>query len=235
LQRSRKRSCATPPRRSARILAADIRQRRKRQQGGVKEPAEPGTLAFARLADAVHAIVPVARPEQRDSVDANRQAMVERPRAVFEDRATLLGDRGHKERFILAGTQFRTVKEGDRLVENAQLACHLYIMSDCEGQPDAIVGDAGADSLSRGRKPPMLHVASDKLARRRADQLLPRRRGLRHRQRHHVLELIAKAVRAARLVEGRSSPDAACQGLIQQPSIEHEVHRTVWSLYLNGV
>src|SRR5208282_675767 len=166
LQRSRKCSCVTPPPRSARILAAGIRQRRKRQQRRVEEPPEPGTLALARLADVVHAIVPVARPEQRDSVDANREALVERARAVFEDRAALLGDRGLKERFLLAGMQLRSVKEGDRFLENAQLVRHLYVMSHCERQPDAIVGDAGANPLAPGRKPPMLHVAGDKLARR---------------------------------------------------------------------
>ena len=59
------------------------------------------------------------------------------------------------------------------------------------------------------RQPPMLHVAFDELARRRAEQMLARQRGLRDRQRHHVLQLIAKAVRAARLVECRARPDAA--------------------------
>src|SRR5208282_6790338 len=116
LQRSRKCSCVTPPPRSARILAAGIRQRRKRQQRRVEEPPEPGTLALARLADVVHAIVPVARAEQRNSVDADREAMIERPRAVFEDRAALLGDRRLKERFILAGTELRTVQEGNRFL-----------------------------------------------------------------------------------------------------------------------
>jgi hypothetical protein len=166
-------------------------------------------------------------------VDADREASVKPARAVLEDSAPLLGDRRLKERFGLAGLQFRTVKEGDRFVKDAEVAGHLDIMSDRERQPDAIVGDARANALSRRRKPPMLHVAGHELARRRAHQMLPRQRRLRHYQRHHVLDLIAKAVRATRLVEGRSSPYAARQRLIQQPSIEHDVHRAVGSLDLN--
>jgi hypothetical protein len=93
------------------------------------------------------------------------------------------------------------VKEVYRFVEDAGVARRLYIVSDRIRQPDSIVGDARANSLTRGRQPPMLHVAGDELARRRANQMLARNRRLRRRQRHHVLKLIAKAVRAARLVE----------------------------------
>ena len=43
-------------------------------------------------------------------------------------------------------------------------------------------------------------------------------------QRHHVLQLVAEAKRAARLIESRTAPDAARQALIQQPAIQQQVH-----------
>ena len=45
---------------------------------------------------------------------------------------------------------------------------------------------------------------------------------LRDRERHHVLELIAKAIRAARLIKRRSRPDATGQRLIEQPAVEQK-------------
>ena len=43
-------------------------------------------------------------------------------------------------------------------------------------------------------------------------------------QRHHVLQLVAEAKRAAGLVERRAAPDAARQALVQQPAIQQQVH-----------
>src|SRR3984957_20110597 len=106
----------TPPRRSARLVAANISQRRERLQRRVEEPSEPDALALACLADAIHAVVPVAGFEQRNSVDSNREALIECKRAMFEDRAAPLGDGGLKKRFNLAGMQFRSVEEWDRFV-----------------------------------------------------------------------------------------------------------------------
>src|SRR5208282_6412008 len=97
---------------------------------------------------------------------------------MLEDGSALIGDGGLKERFHLMGLQFGTVKERQRFIEDAGVSRHLYIMSDRERQPDAIVGDARANSLPRGRQPPMLHVTGDELPRRGADQLLPRQRRL---------------------------------------------------------
>ena len=83
------------------------------------------------------------------------------------------------------------------------------------------------------RKPPMLDVALDELPRGRAQQMFARHLRLRHAERHHVLELIAKAVRAAGLVERRARPDAAGERLVEQPAVEQNVHRAIGRLHLN--
>ena len=60
--------------------------------------------------------------------------------------------------------------------------------------------------LPGGRQPPMLHVALDELPRGGAQQMarviVRRATG----ERHAVLQLVAKAVGAARLIEGRRAP-----------------------------
>ena len=55
-----------------------------------------------------------------------------------------------------------------------------------------------------------------------------------HGERHHVLELIAEAVRAARLVERRARPDAARERLVEQPAVEQQVERPVGRLHLHA-
>jgi len=50
----------------------------------VQKPTEPDALAFAPVADAVHAVVPVAGSNQRKAVDAEREAVVKPARAVLE-------------------------------------------------------------------------------------------------------------------------------------------------------
>ena len=64
-------------------------ERHKSRQGGVEEPAEPDTLAFAQVADAVHAVIPVAGAHQRQAMFSNVQAAIQRAHAVFKDRRGL--------------------------------------------------------------------------------------------------------------------------------------------------
>ena len=56
---------------------------------------------------------------------------------------------------------------------------------------------------------------------------------LRDHQRHHVLELVAKPVGAAGLIERRARPDAAGQRLVEQPAVEHDVHGAVGRPHLD--
>ncbi len=58
-------------------------------------------------------------------------------------------------------------------------------------------------------------------------------RRLRHRERHHVLQLVAEAVGAARLVERRARPDPAGQRLVEQPAVQQDVHRPIRRLHLH--
>ena len=103
-----------------------------------------------------------------------------------------------------------------------------HVVGDRVGQPEQVVGAAGARAAAAGDVPPVLHVALDELARGRAQQVLARRGpGRASDERHRVLELVAEAEGAARLVVAGAGPHAAGQVLVQEPAVQHHVERVV--------
>src|SRR2546426_4773 len=92
-------------------------------------------------------------------------------------------------------------------------------------QPEEIIRKARAHPAAGGLVPPVQHVTLWELSRGGTQNLRARYLRLRVNQRHHVLQLIAKTKRAARLIESRSSADAARQRLIEQPTIDQSIHR----------
>ena len=48
------------------------------------EPAEPDALSFAVLAHAIHAVIPVTRAHERQTVNSNIKAAVKGACAMFE-------------------------------------------------------------------------------------------------------------------------------------------------------
>ena len=84
----------------------------------MKEPAEPDALALAAGADQIQAVVPVSRADQRQAVAADRKALVEGPRAVFEQSGVLLGNGRLKVRLQLVGVQHRPLEKRNHFVEN---------------------------------------------------------------------------------------------------------------------
>src|SRR5205807_833888 len=94
-------------------------------------------------------------------------------------------------------------------------------------QPEQIVRKARAHAAAGGLVPPVQHVTFWELARGGLQNLRARYLRLRVNQRHHVLQLVAKTKRPARLIESRSSADTARQGLIEQPTIDQSIHRGI--------
>ena len=74
--------------------------------------------------------------------------------------------------------------------------------------------------------PPVLHVAFDELARRGENEVRTRQLGRGVHQRQHVLQLVAKAERAARLVERGAAPQARTDQLVEQPAVGERVDGT---------
>ena len=75
--------------------------------------------------------------------------------------------------------------------------------------------------------PPVLHVPLAELPRGGAQDLLAQHLAPRHREGHGVLELVAEAEGAPRLIEGGARLDAAGEGLIEEPAVDQEVERAV--------
>ena len=80
----------------------------------------------------------------------------------------------------------------------------------------------------------MLHITFAELMRRGAQEMLAGEGGLGMHQRHHVLQLIAEAEGATGLVKAGAGPQAAAQGLVQQPAVGHHINGGIWGFDLHG-
>src|ERR1043165_2652102 len=72
-----------PPFRSAGLFTAPIRQLSERQQSGMKKPTEPYALAFSTDPNSIQTVVPVSRPDERQTVGADRETGFKCTRAMF--------------------------------------------------------------------------------------------------------------------------------------------------------
>ena len=79
----------------------------------------------------------------------------------------------------------------------------------------------------------MLHIALVKLAACGTNEMVSGQIWPSNSQCHAILQLIAKAECATHLIESRPSPNAATQGLIQQPAVQQEIELPVRCFHLN--
>ncbi len=79
----------------------------------------------------------------------------------------------------------------------------------------------------------MLDVSLGELMRRGPQEMLPGELAPRGHQGDDVLELVAEPVGAAGLVERRPRPQPARQRLVEEPAVEHDVHRAVGRPHLD--
>jgi hypothetical protein len=223
-----------PVARRARAVAARLAERGEGAQDEEQEPADEDALAAAVLADGVHAVVPVAAAHERQPVRPDGQAAVDRTQAVLEERRLLLRHGGLEVGLELAGRQRLRLEEGDLLVQDRVVAGDLEVAQRRVGKEEEVVRAARARALAAARVPPVLHVALAELPRGGEQQLGAQQRWVDDSERHRVLQLVAEADRAARLVVARARPDAAGQRLVDQPAVQHDVERVVGRAHLHG-
>ena len=185
--------------------------RSKRIQGREQEPAQPDTFALSSFADTIHAVIPVAGADQRQSVHAQFEAVVKRASAMLEQCSDIVRNRRLEKAVVLTRRKSRPFQERQHLVEHCMVATALDVICGRVRQPRAVVRYPRAHALSGMSKPPMLDVAFDELPACRAQQIFSCHVGTRCQQRHPVLKLIAETKGAARLIKRRTSPHAACQ------------------------
>ena len=203
------------------------RQARKLGEHVVQEEGQPDALAAAVVAHPVHAVIPVAAPDEGQAVYAEFQAALDGAHAVLVKRRRLLGPVRQVVVGFLLGLDRPGLEEGNLFLQHAGVRDAGHVTAGRVGQPEKVVGKVGAHAAAGRRMPPMLHIALLELAGRGAEQVLAGQGRLRMHQRHHVLQLIAETVGAAGLVEARPAPQPAAQGLVQQPAVRHHVHRGI--------
>ena len=207
----------------ARIVAALRGNRRKALDHAAQKPGQPDRLAASLMADPVHAVVPVAGAHQRQAVRAQRQAAVDGAGAVLVHAGGLLAGLGCVIRVFSAFGNRRSVDECHVLVQHAGVARGLQVVAAGVGQPQQVVRKMGAHAFAAGRVPPVLHVTFGKLARSTEHDLGAQPRRVGQRQRHRVLQLVAKARSAASLIEAGLGPKAADHGLVEQPVVDQGI------------
>ena len=217
----------------ASLLAPALGDRYERSEGHVQEPAQPDALAAAVVTDSVHAVVPIARPHQRQAVQPNGKAPIERRGTMLEQRGRVRRCLGLEVVVGLVRPQRGTLEVRHHLVEHRIVAGDREIPVDGVRKPDAVVGDPGPHATARRRVPPVLHVALGELAGGGTKQVLAGQVALGGHESEHVLQLIAEPVRAACLIERGPGPEPACQRLVDQPMVDHDVERPVGGAHLD--
>ena len=156
--------------------------------------------------------------------------------AVLEQRA-VFGRRRSAGRRLRARRSRAAAprRNGTRSSSTRGVAGGAHVLGDHERQPQQIVGAAAAQAAAGRLVPPVLHVAFDELPAGGAQQVLARQVRPRQQQRHHVLQLIAEAEGAARLVVAGARPEPAADGLIEQPAVHQHVERIVRRAHLDRV
>ncbi len=196
-------SRATPTHRRASCSPRAVRDGRPLREHGVQEPRQPHALALAlaptRFMPSFQSPVPISgRPCAPDARDSDRS------RARSARRACRAGRR------CAARSTIRAVRRrapapsmnGDLLVENAVSPVTLEIVLGDIGQPEQIVRECAC--ARRGPCGSCHQCCTSPSTNWRAggaQDLRAREVGTRDGERHHVLQLVAEPVRAARLVE----------------------------------
>ncbi len=210
------------------------RQRRELAQHFAQEESEPDAFAAALVPDAIHAVVPVAGADQRQTVCAVALPMLNRSPRVLVQARRLGRAPGHVVPRLLVRRHRWTVEESHGLVEHAGVVGRLHVPAQRERQPQVIVRNARANAAPRRRMPPVLNVALDELSARTEQQVLAQHPGPGVDHRHRVLQLIAEAERPAGLVVAAAGPHPAGDGLVHQPAVGQQVQRRIGRGDLHG-
>src|SRR3954447_17965157 len=136
--------------------------------------------------------------------------------------------------FLLVRTEHWRMEERNLLIEQVPVARNANIVCNDQREENAIVGNACANAAPRRRMPPVLHVAFLELARRRTHDLCPRFLRGTVDDCHRILELVAEAECPTRLIEGGPAPHSTGEGLVHEPTVQHQVHRRVRRPDLDG-
>ena len=180
------------------------------------------------VADAVHAVVPVADADQRQAVRAAGDADVDGAHGSARRRCRAPARRSAGRTIRL---RLRAAARRPGTAPRRRAAPTSPVVRTYSATTNGSHSMSSEQRLRRPRPDGSCHQCctspSTNCRAGRAQDVLARdlRRGMQQRQ--HVLQLIAEAVGAAGLVIAGAAPDAAGQRLIHQPPVHHRVERIV--------
>ena len=190
----------------------------------VKEERQPDAFAFAVLADQVHAVIPVAAAHQRQAVVAEAQAVVDGADAMLVERADVVGNlRQVVVRFLVRTQRPRTsgtarVRRARRCRRSCRHSGRWHRAATGNHRRSACARRGPTGGCHQCCTSPSRNWRA--AARSRCSRSKPR---LGMHEGHRVLQLVAEAERAARLIESGARPHAAGERLVDEPAVGQEV------------
>ena len=204
------------------------------RRGHGEKLRKPDALPLPLRADAVHAVVPVARAHEGEAVFAGEAgAQAKGAHAVVVERAHFLRDLGGTVPVGLALGDGHVAQVGDALAQHPRVAGEAHVGCRRIRQKEAVVRDARAHA-GTGHVPPVQNVAGGKLPRRAEQEVFTGMGGLKVHEQEHVLQLVAEAIGAACLIEPGAGADAGVERLLDEPRKE-AVESLVAGLDAQGV
>ena len=113
-----KRSGMPAPRGRPGGVAAGVGDQREALQCRVQKPSQPDAFSTARRSHPVHAVVPIPRTEQRQTVRAHGKTGIERADAMFVQRCRLDRGCGSRKEFRLPGRERAALEKAHALIEH---------------------------------------------------------------------------------------------------------------------
>src|SRR5690349_12311741 len=155
-----------------------------------KKEREPDAFALPAPPDMIHAVVPVAGTDQRQSMRAEPQTVQDRLHAMHIDGCRFVRSSWQVVVGILLRRDRAALEEVRRLVEHGCVAGGPDVPACGQWQPEVIVGAMRPHAPPGGWMPPMLDVAFEELPARAEGDLLARETRLGMDECHDVLQLI---------------------------------------------
>ena len=128
----------------------------------MEEPAQPDALTLTVNADAIHAVVPITGAHEGKAMRPRRHCFAQRA-------ATMLIKRTHGGGRLILGialfglTQRFAAQEGRLFGQDTGVTRGGDIGGGDIGQPGQVIANARAHPTTRGRMPPVQHIAGFKL------------------------------------------------------------------------
>jgi len=135
-------------------------------QNVVEEKAQPDTFPAPAQPHQIHAVIPVSRAHQRQSVLTHFQTMLQRTHTVLPETFLRCADLRLLVERLLTCLQQTCLEIRHGFFGNAMIAGDRDVMADGQRQPEIVVRTAGTHAVAGWRMPPVLDIAFNELPRR---------------------------------------------------------------------